>query len=186
MSERTTRKERTDIWATVAGAVIAVLFVAVRVLELVRAEGVPSTVGRIAGPNAVDEGSGVVADVLSPVTAGLLWSAVVVELLALVALAGLVGAIAVRCLRGRFFDQRTVSLLWATSWVGISYLVLFSALSRLGDNMAMRDLGLEWRDLDSWNWSWFIVVYLFTMFVSLMAVAFRRAAVMSRDQEGLV
>ena len=81
MSERTTRKERTDIWATVAGAVIAVLFVAVRVLELVRAEGVPSTVGRIAGPNAVDEGSGVVADVLSPVTAGLLWSAVVVELL---------------------------------------------------------------------------------------------------------
>lgn len=184
--EVTPRRERWDVGATVFGGVVALALVAVHVVGTLAAGGVPSVVGRIAGPAAVAEGAAVSADALSPVTAGFLWGAFAAEVAALAALAVLVVVIAVRCLRGRFFDAGTVRLLWATSWVALGYLLVVSLVVTLGTNLALRDLDLAWRDLDAMDWRWFVLLYLFMMFVSLMAVAFRRAAAMSRDQEGLI
>lgn len=182
----TPRRERWDFLATMFGCAVAVVLVAIHVLDVLRAGGVPSGAGLVAGDAAVTDGRAIDPARLAPETVGMLWSAFALEVVLVLVVIGLVAAVTRRCLRGDVFTPLTVRLVGAASWVLMAYLVVVPILSRLGGNLALRDLERTDADVPGMDLLRFTVIYLFVMTLSLAWVAFRRGTLLREDQDGLV
>lgn len=128
----------------------------------------------------------VVPDV-NTVSAACLGIAIVVAALTALTVIAYTMQLAWNFLRGDFFTRRTSRALRTLTWTGIVGGLIAYATWELGSNgveAAVGALAAETGAL-AW-WCWYTVMLFSVMAFGLVDIAFRRAARLQRDQEGLI
>ncbi|GAA5091969.1 hypothetical protein GCM10025760_19900 [Microbacterium yannicii] len=199
----TTTKERNDIISTlvVAGVVAAIVVVAsvVRWLETFTLEGISVPVP-FAGVPAdfapadglpvttvrVTEGD-VIAVGVNAVSTFSVGASIIVSAAAWLVVIALFGTLAVRFLRGRFFDPTNPRLLDAASWTMLGGALAVYFLDTFGRNGVLAAAGLGEFLPDSWAiTASFIPIWIAAIVLGLISLAFRRGIRLQRDTDGLV
>ncbi|MCK6066484.1 MULTISPECIES: hypothetical protein [Microbacterium] len=201
--EQTTRKERNEILSTlgVSGvlAVFVLLAAVIRWLETFTPEGtsvavpfgfVPTELSPQDGlpPTAVDVTWGnVAADGTNLLSVLSLAASIVVGAVAALTVIALFAVLALRFLRGRFFDATNPRLLDAAGWTMFAGALAVYFLDTLGRNGVLAAAGLADFDPNSWVLVWpFFAVWIGATVLGLLSLAFRRGIRLQRDSEGLV
>jgi hypothetical protein len=199
----TTRKERNDIVTTllVAGilAVIALVLTVLRFVDTFTTAGVAVGVPFAAAPaqlRAVDSRPAttvqvtealLVAESVNPISQVALAVSIAVGGLAWLGVIGCFAALALRFLRGRFFDAGNIRLLDGAVWTMFGGALAVYALETLGRNGVLAATGLGDYSVPSWAVTApFVPIWIAAMVLGLIAIAFRRGIRLQRDTEGLV
>lgn len=201
--EQTTKKERNDILATlgVSGVLAVIVLVAavIRWLETFTPEGtsVPVPFGFVPAeltpqdglpPTAVDVTWGnVSAEGTNLLSVMSLAASIVVGAVAALTVIALFAVLALRFLRGRFFDATNPRVLDAAGWTMFAGALAVYLLDTLGRNGVLAAAGLADFDPNSWALVWpFFAVWIGATVLGLLSLAFRRGIRLQRDSEGLV
>ncbi|MEV5070605.1 hypothetical protein MRBLMI12_002217 [Microbacterium sp. LMI12-1-1.1] len=199
----TTTKERNDIISTlvVAGVVAAIVVVAAvfRWLETFSREGVSVPVPFAGVPADFAPGDGlpvttvrvtegdviaVGVNALSTVSIG---ASIIVGTVAWLVVIALFGTLALRFLRGRFFDPTNPRLLDTAGWTMFAGALAVYFLDTLGRNGVLAAAGLSEFQPSSWAiTASFIPIWIAATVLGLISLAFRRGIRMQRDTDGLV
>lgn len=201
--EQTTQKERNDILATLAvSGVLAVIVLVAAVIrwletftpegtsvpvpfafvpaELTPSDGLPPTAVDVTWGNVSAEGTNLLS-VLS------LAASIVVGAVAGLTVIALFAVLALRFLRGRFFDATNPRVLDAAGWTMFAGALAVYFLDTLGRNGVLAAAGLADFDPNSWALVWpFFAVWIGATVLGLLSLAFRRGIRLQRDSEGLV
>ncbi|QEW01865.1 hypothetical protein [Microbacterium lushaniae] len=201
--EQTTKKERNDILATLgASGVLAVIVLFAAVIRWmgtftpagtsvsVPFNGVPAELPPSDGlpPTAVDVTWGDVSaegvNLLSVLSLGV---SILVGAAAALTVIVLFAVLALRFLRGRFFDATNPRLLDAAGWIMFAGALVVYFLDTLGRNGVLAAAGLADFDPNSWALAWpFFAVWIAATVLGLLSLAFRRGIRLQQDSEGLV
>lgn len=199
----TTRKERSDILATltVAGVVAATVIVTavVRWLETFTVDGISMPVPFAGVPADFSPAEGlppatvrvtegdVVADGVNALSTFSAAASIVVGTAAWLAVIALISLLAVRFLRGRFFDPSNPRLLDAAAWTMLGGALAVLLLDTFARNGVLAAAGLGDFSPSSWSvTASFIPIWMAAMVLGLISVAFRRGIRLQRETEGLV
>jgi len=199
----TVAKERNDVIATlVAAAIVAAIVVVASVLrwletfradgisvpvplagvpaELAPADGLPVTTMRVTEADLVAQG----VNALSALSVG---ASIILGAAVWLAVITLFGVLALRFLRGRFFDRSNPRLLDAAAWTMLVGALALYFLDTLGRNGVLAAAGLGDFTPDAWAVSaTFVPVWIGAMVLGLISIAFRRGIRMQRETELLV
>ncbi|WP_349426030.1 hypothetical protein [Microbacterium sp. LWS13-1.2] len=199
----TTTKERNDILSTlVVAGVVAAIVVLTSVLrwfetftldgvsvpvpfagvpaDFAPADGVPETTVRVTEGDVIAEG----VNALSTVSIG---ASIIVGAIAWLVVIALFGTLALRFLRGRFFDPANPRLLDAAGWTMFGGALAVSLLDTLGRNGVLAAAGLGDFQPNSWaTTASFIPIWIAATVLGLISLAFRRGIRLQRDTDGLV
>jgi hypothetical protein len=123
-------------------------------------------------------------NVLSTVSLG---ASIIVSTIAWLVVIALFATLALRFLRGRFFDPTNPRLLDAAGWTMFGGALAISFLDTLGRNGVLAAAGLGEFQPSSWAIiASFIPIWIAATVLGLISLAFRRGIRMQRDTDGLV
>lgn len=199
----TTTKERNDILSTlvVAGMVAAIVVVtsvfrwsetftvdgvSVPVpfagvpADFAPADGLPETTVRVTEGDVIAEG----VNALSTVSIG---ASIIAGAIAWLVVIALFGTLALRFLRGRFFDSTNPRLLDAAGWTMFGGALAIYFLDTFGRNGVLAAAGLGDFQPNSWAiTASFIPIWIAATVLGLISLAFRRGIRLQRDTDGLI
>ena len=199
----TTTKERNDILSTlVVAGVVAAIVVVTSVLrwfetftldgvsvpvpfagvpaDFAPADGLPETTVRVTEGDLIAEG----VNAVSTVSIG---ASIIVGAIAWLVVIALFGTLALRFLRGRFFDPTNPRLLDAAGWTMFGGALAVYFLDTFGRNGVLAAAGLGDFQPNSWALTAsFIPIWIAATVLGLISLAFRRGIRLQRDTDGLV